>query len=136
MDKVLRAAGWLVLFMVVGGLSGRLCGFVILFVGNYTGNSGTTGLEYYGYHNSNFEWWWAGWTGQPIGVICGPIAGFLSLGSHTNLFKTWAVTMLGTLISGCIGALAGPFVGLLFGCLGFVGGCMMLAALKKGAETS
>lgn len=134
MSKLSRLIGWLLVFAVVGSVSGRICGFIILFVADYTGHSGTTGSEYFGYQNLIFEWWWAGWIGQPLGAIAGPIAGFLAVASQTHLFKAWLFTMFGTLIGGCIGALSGPFEGLLFGCCGFVAGCLMMEA-RKGSQT-
>jgi len=112
--------------LILGYFGGLLCGFIILLFGDYIGRSGTTGTEYFGYWNPRHTWFEAKVYGGPLGVFVCPIGYFVFL-RHVNFLKALWVTLFGTILGGCIGALSGAPTAVVTGCVGFFTACSIAA---------
>jgi hypothetical protein len=116
--------------LFVGALSGWICGFIIIAFGHYIGRSGTTGTQYFGYWDPKSAWGLSEWYGKPLGQLMAPIGYFIFL-QRTSLIRAWCVTMLGTISGGLLGALVGPPLAVLTGCIGFFTACYYAGRSKN-----
>ena len=116
----------------IGILGGGICASIILSFGALLGRSGTTGTEYVGY-------WEPALIG--LGLIYGGFFGafIMPIAYLTHLHRTGFVraivpATIGTIVGGCVGALALPPLALITGCIGFFVG-LIYSARKKPSYT-
>ena len=117
----LRDGGMMALALLIGWIGGMLCGFPIVLFGDYLGRSGTTGTEYLGYWDPESAWFLARTYGSLIGALLLPAAYVYLLSSIpiARWLQLVGPAAFGTIAGGCLGALVGPPLAVLFGCLGF-----------------
>lgn len=133
MNARLRSAGWFFAILSIAGVSGHVCGFLILLFSFVIGHSGTTGTEYLGYWDPKSAWDLSSWYGTPLGTLLGPI-GYYSFLRRGSLATAWLTTMIGTVTGGCVGSFGGPPLAALTGCAAFFITCFIQSERIKDAD--
>lgn len=112
-----REIGGMGVSITLGLVGGAICGAVILSFGALLGRSGTTGTEYVGYWDVGLVW--VGFLyGGLFGMIVGPI-GYATYVRKMGFQIAILPASIGTVVGGCIGAVAAPPVAVITGVLGF-----------------
>ena len=102
--------------VLVGFISGGICGAVILSFNVFIGRSQTTGMHFGDWNSAVL------WVGSVYGGIFGmfatPIA-YVLLFRKIGFQRAFVRALVGTLVGGLLGGIHSPAVAVLFGVLGF-----------------
>ena len=132
MSRLFRNLILLFAVLLQGGLGGLFCGFLIISFGFYIGRSGTTGTEYFGFWDPSYAWFGAKEDRAPVGAVVFPIGYYLFLRS-TKILRALFQTTMGTFAGGFIGALVGPPLALISGCVGFFLSCHFVSRPERAS---
>jgi len=104
---------------IVGATGGWICGFILLTVGNFLGQSGNSDASYFGYWDPIPTAGLAVFYGVPLGIVLFDI-------SYMKFLRTVPVgaaikaSFIGALGGGLLGAIRSPLLAAMTGSLGFI----------------